>query len=435
MRFETVKSFILWVLIGTSLLLTFALWSYTPNGERLPEDAVEESTDLGGIEESISSLVEPSSIIFKSGDNYFGFKDPSDRQSLYENMQSWTLYEFETSASNGPPSRDNMVEMVFPDAIPMELAGSLFTFNEDNYFPEWQFDRLFLTFNEDSNTLNVSFLSEHGDQEATAVINNSEKYGVLWEYLTTFEGLTEYLRVETTEKPSYIPRHQTNVPSVSVAVQTINSNLMVDILFSNPEIVSPNRIGENEIYYTDNARGIMRVYPNRRTMEFQNPLQSSTELLEPAVLLDQSIMNINDHLGWTDEYNLAELDAEASNNTVRYRLHYNGYPAFGSNYTSTIEQQYRGTELHRYYRPMYTLQNYLGGDESATLPSGMTLVEKLENSTTYNMDNVRHIKIGYDLTYQSDADAVSLDPAWFMDYNGTWQKIDFEDQSWQQGGN
>lgn len=433
MKFEMVKSFILWVLIGTSLLLTFALWSYSPDLERSSQD-VEEGAELDGNEESINSLVEPSSIIFKSGNNYFGFKNPGDRQSLYRDMQSWTMREFESTSSNGAPEGDNMVELIFPDAIPMERAGSLFTFNDDNVFPEWQFERLFLTFNENSNTMNVTFLSERGDQQATAVINNSEKYSIMWEYLTTFEGLTEYLRVETGDNPTYIPSHQTNVPSVSIAVQNINTNLMVDTLFSNP--VSRNRVTENEIYITDSASGLMRLYPNRRTMEFQNPLPSSTEQqLEPEVLLDQSIMNINDHLGWTNEYNLMELNARASNSTVRYQLYYNGYPTFGSNYVSTIEQQYRGTELHQYNRPMFSLQNYLGGDESVTLPSGSQVVEKLENNSAYNMDNIRYIRIGYDLTYQNDADAITLDPAWFMDYNGTWQKIDFEDQILQQGGN
>jgi len=433
MQLETVKTFILWVLVGVSLLLTFALWSYSPEMERLTQNAVEDSTDLGGDDETLKSLVKPTSIIFQNDDHYFGFNDPGDRASLYQNMQDWSLYDFRTTSNNGVPSEDKQVEVIFPDAIPMELAGSLFTFNDDVQMPQWGFERLYITFNEDSNTLNVIFLSEDGEQQAIAVVNNSEKYAQLWEYLTTFEGLSEYLRVEVADKPIYIPNNQVDVSSKSIAVKTINSELMKETLFTNPDIVSRNRVSENEIYFTDNARGIMRVYPNRRTVEFQNPLQTTPERMEPAELVEQSRVNINDHLGWTDEYHLMDIHINGSANTVRYQMYYEGYPVFGSNYSSVIEQKYRESELQEYNRPLYSLANYLGGDES-TLMSGIRVIELLENSSTYNMDHVQDIKIGYDLTYQSDADAVTLEPAWFMNYNGSWQRIDLTNMTSQQEG-
>jgi len=437
MQLETVKSFILWVLIGLSLVLSFALWSYTPELDQPSQNVVEDSTNLGGSEQTTKNLVEPSSIIFESDNNYFGFSDADDRKSLYEDIQKWTLYDFRTSSTDGVPSEENQVEIIFPDAIPMELADDLFTFNDDVSMPGWGFKRLFFTFNQDSNTMNMIFLSEDGEQQAIAVINNSENYAQLWEYLTTFEGLREYVRAEGAEGPVYIPSNQQNISSKSIAVKEISSNPMVDTLFNNPDIVSENRINENEIYFTDSARGIMRVYPNRRTVEFQNPLQSSSyEQMEPAALVDQSRKNINDHRGWTDEYNLMSITTNASNNKVRYQMYYKGYPVFGSNYSSVIEQQYRKTELHQYNRPLFSLANYLGGDESTKLISGTSVIEKLSNSSTYNMNNVYDIKVGYDLTYQSDADAVTLEPAWFMDYNGSWQKISFNNQSPQQeGGN
>ncbi|QKY70807.1 YycH family regulatory protein [Lentibacillus sp. CBA3610] len=432
MQLEKVKTFILWVLVGTSLLLTFALWTNRPDFEENPQDVVD-STDLGGDEETMASIVEPTSIIFRNGSNYFGFTDPNDRQSLYQEMQSWSLYDLRTTSSNGPPSENNQVELIFPDAIPMELAGDLFTFNDEDDFPEWGFERLFITFNQDSNTMNVIFLSAEGDQQATAVINNSERYGVLWEYLTTFEGLTEYSRVEAEDKPIYIPSNQVDLSNISIAAQTINSSLMVDVLFSNPDIVTRNRISENEINYTDSSRGIMWVYPNRRTMEFQDPLQTTYEPMEPETLLDQSRMNINDHLGWTDEYNLMDITINATTNTVRYQMHYEGYPVFGSNFSSIIEQQYRATELHQYNRPLFSLGNYLGEDD-ANLLSGNDVIDNLENSETYDIDNVNDIKIGYDLTYQRNADAITLYPAWFMDYSGSWQKIDFQNKTQQREG-
>lgn len=434
MQLETVKSFILWVLVGASLLLTFTLWSYRPEMEQ-SENFVEDRTDLGGTEETQNTLIEPTSIIFQSSSQYFGFTDPGERQSLYEDMQNWSLYDFRTTKGNGPPSEDNQVEIIFPDAIPMEMAANLFTFNEDVQMPSWGFERIFMTFNQDSNTMNVIFLSEDGGKQATAVVNNSEKYALLWEYLTTFEGLTDYLRVEGAPERIYIPNQPKNIGTKSIAVQTIDSQTMVDTLFSDPDIVSRNRIRENEIYFTDNARGIMQVYPHRRTAEFQNPLQSSNETqLKPSVLVEQSRLNINDHRGWTNDYRLSDIAINAATNKIRYQMYYEGYPVFGSNYSSIIEQQYRESELIQYNRPLFKLANYLGGDDSSDLMSGKSVIERLENSDTYNMDNVYDIQNGYDLTYRSEADAVTLEPAWFVDYNGTWQKMKFNHGHPQQEG-
>ncbi|MFD1362672.1 YycH family regulatory protein [Lentibacillus salinarum] len=425
MRLETVKTFILSILIGISLLLTFALWSYRPEMGNLTEDVVEDSTDLGGTEETMERLVEPGSIVFRNDGHYFGFADPTDQQSLYSDMQSWVMYNFRTTDSNGPPSEAYQVEFIFPDTIPMNMAGALFTFNEDVEWPDWGFERLFITFNQDTNALNVIFLSEDGEQQATAIVNNSEKYDRLWDDLTAYEGLTEFLEVEAADDPFYIPADEVDVATKSIAVQTIDSGAMVDIMFTNPDIVTRSQVSENEIYFTDSARGIMRVYPNRRTMEFQNPLQSSYAQMEPEALLTQSMTHINDHRGWTDDYHLRDIDVNAETNTVRYQLFYDGYPVFGSNYSTIIEQQYRAEELHQYNRPLYSLENYLGEDDSTTLRSGSQVLEYLDSSSTYDLADLEGIKIGYDLNYRSSADAITLEPAWFMNDNGSWQKIDF----------
>ncbi|GGJ89766.1 hypothetical protein GCM10007063_10530 [Lentibacillus kapialis] len=436
MQLETVKSFILWVLVGISFVLSFALWSYRPNFEELPQNVVEESTSLGGSEKSIKELIEPDSIIFENDNTYYGFSNPADRNSLYQDMHKWSLYEFRTSSANGTPSGKYRVEVIFPEVVPMELADDLFTFNGDINMPGWGFKRLFFTFNQDTKTMNVTFLSDDGNKQAMATVNNSEKYAQLWEYLTTFEGLSKYIRTEGAEGSIYVPGNQQSISSKSIAVEKIDPKLMVDTLFTDPDIVRRNRVNENEIYFTDSARGIMRVYTNRRTVEFQNPLQSSYEQMEPAELIDKSRLNINDHQGWTDEYNLMAVNTNASNNKVRYQMYYEGYPIFGSNYSSVIEQQYRETELHQYNRPLFRLVNYLGGDEATKLISGARVIDKLSSSSSYHMDQVYDIKVGYCLTYKSDADAVMLEPAWFMDYNGSWQKIDFSNLSPQQeGGN
>lgn len=422
MYLETVKSFILWILVGISLLLTFALWSYQPDLETLDQE-FESRVDIGGTKETKTSLIEPESFIFKSNNNYYSFTDPKEGQTLYQDMNSWVLYEVRSGGSNGKPSNEQ-VEIIFPDELPVKVAKSLFTFNKDVNLPKWSFERMFITFNHDKHSFNIILLSVDGQKQVKAVVNNSDKFARLWGYLTNFEGLTEYVRIDGAASPFFIPKFQVEVPSKSVAVNTISSYQMVDELFRNPDIVTRNQVTENQIYYTDSQRGIMYVYENRRTMEFQNPLQSPFESMSPLQLIDKSVVNINEHRGWTGEYNLMELNT--SSNTIKFQLYNDGYPVYGNNNSSVIEQQYRALVLNQYNRPLFNLSNFLGG-RIKTLPSGSDVKYILENSKNYDLENVTNIKVGYELSYRRSENAIDLEPAWFMEYNGSWRKIDLEE--------
>ncbi|SDQ05245.1 YycH family regulatory protein [Virgibacillus salinus] len=432
MNLETIKSYILVVLVGVSLLLTFALWSSQPEYPMVKTDEFVDSVNLGGKKETKKTIIEPKSVIFQNNDNYYSFTDQVDRKSFYEDMQSWVLYEFQTKSTGERPSEENQLEIIFPEALPMELAGDLFTFNSDVYLPDWNFKRLFITFNRNSSSLNIMFKSSNGEKQATAVVNNPDKFERLWNYLTTYEGLTEYLRVELAGSPIYIPKHKVVEPRRSIAVREINSNLMIDALFNNTDIVRGTQVSENEVYYTDSARGIMRVYQNRRTMVFQNPIKSPYEQMNSNELIERSIANINENNGWTDEFNLMGINM--TSNTISYQMYYEGLPVFSNTNSSIIQQQFRGSELNQYSRPLFTLNNLLGGDDSMELRSGSDVVIYLENSSRYKMENVNDIKVGYHLSYRGSDDAVTLEPAWFIHYNGNWQQLNFEVITQQKGG-
>ena len=100
-----------------------------------------------------------------------------------------------------------------------------------------------------------------------------------------------------------------------------------------------------------------------------------------------------------------------------------------------IVQEWRNQNLYRYDRPLFRLNNSLGSAE-AEIISGEGLYNYLLNSD-YKLENISDIRIGYSLTYHDVElnDYVTLDPSWFMEYNNTWQKVQFDkDDSPIQGG-
>lgn len=434
MKLETTKTFILIVLLGVSLLLTYGLWSYQPNYETLNDPELVNEVDIGGTEEAKKDMIVPSKMIFHSDDHYYGISNPKEQQQLFKNMQSWTMHDFETGVADGKASQTYEVEVVFPNAIPMELLDTIFTFNDDVELPSWSFQRMNYTFDSDKASLKVQFLSESGKEQATAVINDSNHYEKLWSMVFAPEGLSEYLSFND---DIYLPKEKVHLNKRSLTLEKIEPQEFVNALFANPSVVTRPGGGtgdSSETYFTDTQRQ-MKIIKDQR-MEFISPYTSEDDQIDPESLLDTSVNNINEHKGWTEDYHLSDIESLANSNMVRYQMYSDGYPVYNGSNLSVIEQEWQDQTLTKYQRPLFKIKfnNPIDSDE-IELPSGEEVIDYLEDN--YQTDSVQDIQIGFKLNYMDDdsyTPYVTLEPAWYMDYNGSWEEIKFEDTRQLKGG-
>src|SRR5699024_9345451 len=429
MNLELIKSYALAILVLLSLLLTFILWNYKPNFERVFDTDYVDEINLGGTDKKKAEIVQPESIIFKKNDKYFGFSSPHDTKEFYNEMKSWVLYDFWAAETTGPPDNAYQVEVTFPDAISLDVLPSLFDMDEDlEELPQWSFRRMYLTLDEESSTLNVYFLSVDGRYRAKAVVNNAAKQDDVREHIESLEGMVEYIPLLDSETPIYIREGSVTMPRHTATISTIDQIALVNALFSDPSAVRRNVI-DDETIYTDGQRQMCMFY-NRRLMKFVNPYQSY-EPMSPNVLLERSIKDINDHNGWTDTYHLQEIDLV--NNQIQYQMYYKGYPVYNRSGLSTIKQEWHDQERIQYDRPLFSINDPLGGDE-VELPSGSAIKNFLQKNPNYELDNVENIKIGYRLSFQDSAFyTLILEPTWYMKYNGNWQEINMEDNMMNKG--
>lgn len=434
MNIETIKSFILTILVLISILLTFSLWNYKPDYDRIynaPHDYVNE-VDIGGAEVSKKDIIQPNLMIFHYKDDFFGFSRLRDQQNLYKDMQSWVIYDFEPNATQINLEKSNKLEIIFPTAIPMQVVGSIFHFYEDfseELMPSWSFERMYIVFNEEDSTLSIQFMSLDGKQQSEAIVNNSSIYNELMSYMADKELLTEYTLFDSAKQLIYLPLERIEMIRRSLTVENIETSLLVDALFSNPSLVSHNI---RESSFSDGQRAL-NIIQEGRSMEYYNPIETDDNEIDMIELLEQSIENINEHKGWTEDYHLDDI--AMSTNKVRYRMHYDGYPVFNNIDLSIIEQQWRGDDLHLYIRLLFTLNDSLGGD-TINLPSGNELINYLKNNSKYKIDKINDIQIGYKLLYLEDASySVVLEPAWYIDYDGNWIEIKFDEfETMDKGG-
>ncbi|MUV37915.1 hypothetical protein JNUCC1_01721 [Lentibacillus sp. JNUCC-1] len=424
MNFETIKSFILGVLVAVSLLLTFSLWSYQPQNDLLSNKPLvsEEEMDIQGAKETKKELIQPTDMIFHSNGAPYGFTNPKEVERIYSDMQSWVMYDFSIRNNVKEPNDDHMVEIVFPEALPMQFLNNLFTLNEDPYLPEWSFKRMYITFSEDQSQLNVRFEATRGDEYATVVVNNSRKYDLLYNYVTTHDQLESLVKVENMANEIYVPATPVETYNWSFTTNAIDPNQLVNALFNNPSLVKRN-VSNDEINYTDGLQG-MRIDKNKRSMEFYNPYDARNyEQMDLSNLIERSITSVNEHKGWTDDYHFWAF--RRLDNHITYRMFYEGYPVFSSSDYATIEQMWRENELYQYTRPLFSINNQIGATK-ATLPSGEEVISLLESGqyASYEPEKIQDIRVGYQLTHkESTAYIMTLEPAWYMNYNGKWIQL------------
>src|SRR5690625_5621780 len=170
------KSYDITILSIIIFVLTFILWNYNQNYERVFDTNYVDEVNLVGIVKKRADVVKTESIIFKKNDNYFSFDNPADKNDFYKEMQSWVMYDFRDGEANNSPQHNYQVEIIFPDAISLDILPSLFDMDEEaGDLPEWSFKRMYITLNQDESTLKIHFLSIDGRYKAQAEVNNAAK--------------------------------------------------------------------------------------------------------------------------------------------------------------------------------------------------------------------------------------------------------------------
>src|SRR5699024_9187005 len=148
MNFELIKSYILTVLVLISFLLTFSLCNYKPYYDRVFDTNYVVEVNLGCTVKMRTDVLKQVSIIFNKNDNYFSFDNLDEKNNFYKEMQSWVMYDFRDGEANNPPQHNDQVEIIFPDAISLDILPSLFDMDEEaGDLPEWSFKRMYITLN------------------------------------------------------------------------------------------------------------------------------------------------------------------------------------------------------------------------------------------------------------------------------------------------
>lgn len=426
MNRETIKSFILAVLVGISFLLSYILWSYQPNYDLFYDASYISEVDVGGNERTKSDLIKPEKMMFHFPSSVYGFILPTEQIELYKEITSWDLDEFSIGDASGKPEDEQFIEIIYPNLISATLLPNLFSFQEEIPMPEWSFDRIYIILDPETQSLRMNIISYDERKQIEATFEKSSAFQELTKYNQDHPLLEPYIVAYFDRRPIYLPENARTLQQKTLVAGNIQSELFINALFSNPSLVKSN---VRDGYFTDGQRG-MRLYHDGRYLEYINPIETNVNKMSTIELIDKSIEHINEHKGWLNEYYIELVNASLGK--VHYRLQHDGYPVYDLNNFSVIEQEWRELELYQYRRSLLFAGNMLNiRDEK--LPSGEEVINFLQDSDEYELEKVKNVLIGYNLQYTREDHSATLHPSWFIQYEGNWVPIEVETSN--QGGN
>lgn len=434
MIWEHIKSVILVLLITLSFVLTLIIWNYQPDLDVLDNTTYIHETEVSGTTKNKKELIVPRDIIFHHQNKYFSFISDINEKYFYKDIQKWTLDEFTLLDANQTTPEDMILEIILPIEIPIKFVSNLFSVNSEEVLPEGSFDRIYYFLPTYTSNVRVQFVSSNTNKRIEARIQNGDARDGIQQYLNNQNILTEYIQFNhEMRSPIYIPKNEVTLSRRTFPTNIVQIQPLINVLFNDPTLVRKNISNIGESYYTDGTRKLT-VFQQARIMRFINPLTSELLPMESGDLIDRSIDFLNDHKGWTNDYQLFDIDGLT--NTIKYRTYFNGYPVYDDYEMSVIEQSWRSQEIFEYNRSLIQLTTpFESEDQKVSLIGGQEVIYYLQQKyNRYFPYLIEDIEIGYEMSNQNNSSYVmTLEPSWFIKFNNRWEKIVFE-ETVKQGG-
>ncbi|RWZ54694.1 hypothetical protein EQV77_13675 [Halobacillus fulvus] len=441
MKIETMKSVILVILIGFSLLLSVALWNYQPELESVDQDSTIENIRLEdvGEERTARQLIQPSKFIFHKDGTHYSYEEHSDQFQAYSSLKDWQLVSTieQVDETDHLPGAEK-IELIFPTLLPVEVLGNIFTVDNIDLGNQ-VFDRIHMKKADDSSVYEI-WVTRAGQERSVAAFQASlsENMGVDLLEAVNDQQLIEYLHVnDLTDEPSranadiYVPSDTSNIEGRVLQTNPVPVTPLQNYLFPAASNVTSDFLAPGETRLSDSDR-TFTVVDDERWMEYESriPNQVNSTFLPEYELFLESQADLNDHLGFTNTF---QLDSVQRGGDVQYRMYFSDLPVleYRTNHPyHMIRLEYVGDTVQRYSRPLiqFTTANVV----SATLPSGQQAAEYLVQSDRYDLENVTAMKIGYELVGQETNIAYDLLPYWYVNESGIWKKL-FADQLSEMG--
>lgn len=433
---EQIKSVILLILVLLSIVLTFAIWTYTPSLQVIKETQVDQL--MVGKKKNLHEVIKPYRILVREQDEWKGTIGSETIDYFMEIMGNWKASELSLIQNNMSNKKindflreNNRMTLFFPEEVPIKVFHSIVPLSQDE-LPEMGFNRLVVDWSKvnANKMLTLYFWSESHHTLFSAEVKMTEDY-FQTTVLQSLKSLVSYKEIERPNQLSlYVPTDEINLVQYTYYVDEIQPEMFKDILFYDPTIVRKNVENQDLVKYTDGMT-LMTVDIKNRYLNYVNPASESMAELPTSRLLSDSFEFVNDHGGFTGDYRLISINEQK--HMIEYQLYKQGFPIFSADTTTRIITTWGENQLFRYKRPYFLLDLDINSEQNQRkLATGLEVAEFIKKTNQLPLNDVDDLVLGYYLKQNDNNLLFTLEPSWFAVSQGSWIRLAPEESG---GGN
>ncbi|KRG07966.1 YycH family regulatory protein [Lederbergia galactosidilytica] len=428
MKYETLKSIVLFLLVGLSIILTWSLWTYQPKYEFLDPSNVH-NIMIADPKET-AELIKPNRILYHRDNMHYGSQSKEIIRSTIKEISSWNFYDIGNGTVREPKqiqklqNGDDRIVIDYPSKVPFEVYKGIIQVEDPT--PNAAFDHVvILSPDVSKDGASVYFISNEDNRVYESHINPDRLerlFGAMEQNLGTFKEYQELVMPD--ERLLYVPKDKVEMPKYKYYPEMIDLNEFKNALFRDPSKVQRDPF-TNGVQFTDDT-SMMNVDYLTDVLKYVNPGQDSGIHVEQskAEILKQGIDFVNEHGGWTDDYRYAEMSVYEKK--LIFRLYVDNFPVFNENGMTEVTQNWGAEQISEYKRPYFILTVPIPPQTKVELPSGETVLDYLisEKNPKLLQDLVLGYRLSTDTTTQN---VVELEPTWYYLYGGSWLPFDIEE--------
>ncbi|USK70303.1 YycH family regulatory protein [Peribacillus asahii] len=438
MNLERAKSIVLFLLIAISTYLTWSIWTYKPELEKIDQGPF---LVIDREEKTAGDVIKPSNILIHRNQQHYQTSSPVDLEKASAQMNKWNLYNAKKLSThmtkkemNDFMHEDGTVEIIFPDDVPFQLYKNVVGM-VNREVPTFSFDRILYKQKDIQSKESVLYFVS---SQELSILEASIQTKRLSAFHTTFfqkaNTYPEYVpHAVNNQHEVFVSKDEISLPRYKYLIDYLNIKNFKNALFADPVNVRHETVVSGD-EYTDSTR-LLSVDKTTHMLSYINTSQKSKMLSSSSDLLKKSIEFVNNHAGWKESnYRFAYMDEQ--NQRVIFRLYHDGYPVFNHLGMSEIEEIWGKDEMYSYQRPYFTFQTADPFEQSfVSLPSGQEVLKQLKTMRNFDYFNLEDITIGYKLSMAPlDDNLMFLEPTWYYRSGGDWLAVPFDEAGGEMNG-
>lgn len=161
MKFETIKTIILTLLVAGSIYLTWSVWTYKPSYHELNQDVT--NTPISAAKK-IPDLIKPNKIVLHQNHTHLGTVEVTEIDRVINEMQEWHFFDIGTQKTLTDNElryfiqENNHMEIDFPSRVPFEVYKGILQINKKQTSNIY-FDKIVIDFEKGAQKEKIFILS------------------------------------------------------------------------------------------------------------------------------------------------------------------------------------------------------------------------------------------------------------------------------------